>query len=171
MLHHQCQIDTFQTASESIVCRGSYWHNTTIAGLCRIIIQAIPAVPCIQLQSGWQTNKIPFVWHTGQLALTDAAHHHRAHPALAIAIWQLHYACWTHMAAMPGTIHAYCHNPGAEERRCPAQWDRCNVPVPATLGPRAESGRLPTSAIPRASVSDLRADARQPRCCRDKPAI
>ena len=49
--------------------------------------------------------------------------------------------------------------------------ERCNVLVPATLGPRAESDRLPTSAIPRASVSDLRADARQPHRCRDKPAV
>ena len=48
---------------------------------------------------------------------------------------------------------------------------QCNVPVPATLGPRAESDRLPTSAILRASVSDLRADARQPRHCRDKPTV
>ena len=136
MLHHQCQIDTFQTASESIVCRGSYRHNTTIANLHRIIIQAIPAVPCVQLQSGWQTNKIPFVWHTGQLALTDAAHHHRAHPALAIAIQQPHYACRTHMAAMPGTIHAYCHNCSAKEHRCPARQDqkwhsKCWVEWPA----------------------------------------
>ena len=86
----------------------------------------------------WMANQqqIPFVRHTGQLALTDAAHHRRAHPALAIAIWQLHYACQTHMATMPGTIHAYCHNPGAEEHRCPAQRDqkwhsKCRVEWPA----------------------------------------
>ena len=48
---------------------------------------------------------------------------------------------------------------------------RCNMPVPATLGPRAESGRLLTSAILRASVSNLCTDARQPRRCRDKPAV
>ena len=116
----------------------------------------------------WMANQqqIPFVWRTGQLALTDATHHHRAHPAPAIAIQQPHYACWTHMATMPGTIHAYCHNPGAEECRCPAQWDRkwhskcrCNGTIPFGLGStfkvscRSPATHPPCSALLRGTPS------------------